>query len=63
MSPTEIIGSSLFFVAAWALFIENIMIISKTQVTDNFKGTAGEERRHGWSYWDGRWCRFTDGGF
>jgi hypothetical protein len=44
----------LVFVTTRALFIADIMIISKAQVTDYFKGTAGEKRRHGWSYWDGR---------
>ncbi len=28
--PTEVVGATIFLIAVWALFITNVMIISKT---------------------------------
>jgi hypothetical protein len=47
-SPAEVVGATFFSVATRALFIKNIMVISKAKAANYFKGTFRKEGRHRW---------------
>ncbi len=42
--PADIIGAAFLSIAAGALSITDIMVISKAVTTDNFKGTCWKKR-------------------